>query len=770
MEDVKERWQVQVEGIVQGVGFRPFVHRLAYELALAGFVCNTGAGVLAEVEGPTVSLQEFMRRLAAEAPPMALVERIQRQGIDIEATGENEFVIKQSVAGETLTLVSPDMAICAECQRELLEPTDRRYRYAFINCTHCGPRYTIIKDLPYDRPQTTMAGFSMCQACQAEYENAVDRRFHAQPNACAACGPAYRLTDVTGEDIPLAAVEDVFQAARCKVKAGAILAVKGIGGYHLACDAKQQEAVRQLRRRKGREEKPLAVMCRDLEQVRKLCYVSPQEEKLLLSPARPVVLLRKKPEDFVAEAVAPGNDFLGVMLPYAPVHWLLLEEEDVWVMTSGNASGEPMVREEAEALACLGGLADFFLGHNRPIFRGVDDSVARVLQGEVQLLRRGRGYAPRPIRLPFAVPPLLSTGGELKNTFCLTRGEYAFVSPHLGDMAGEATYNSFIALVEHLEHLFDIKPEVIAYDPHPAYLTGQYVHRRNIACLPVQHHHAHAAAVMAEHGLEEPALALVFDGTGYGDDGKLWGGEFLLAQYEGFQRLAHFAYRPLPGGEQAVRQPWRLAAWVWQEVFGVGDALKTAPFPDGWRMLMQAVRSGLAAPLSSSVGRLFDTAAALLEVRAESHYEGQAAIELEQLAARSGGTVVELAGCCLQTEEKIWQVDAAPLLASLLEKHCQGENKAALAAAFHHALGQAVLEMTCLLAQKHKVNQVVLGGGVWQNALLQQQVRQGLEKEGLTVYMPVQLPVNDGGLAYGQAVVAGAILNWRKNTEERNSV
>jgi hydrogenase maturation protein HypF len=764
MEDVKERWQVQVEGIVQGVGFRPFVHNLAQGLQLAGFVCNTGAGVLAEVEGAADSLQEFMRRLEAEAPPMALVERIRRHAI--AATGEVNFVIKQSLAGETLTLVSPDMATCAECQRELLEPADRRYRYAFINCTHCGPRYTIIKNLPYDRPQTTMAGFSMCQVCQEEYDNASDRRFHAQPNACAACGPAYHLTDVTGTDFLLEEGEDIFQGARRKVKEGAILAVKGIGGYHLACDARQEEAVQQLRRRKSREKKPLAVMCRDLEQVSKLCYVSPQEEKLLLSPARPVVLLRKRCGELVAEEVAPGNDYLGVMLPYAPVHWLLLEKEDVWVMTSGNASGEPMVRVEAEALVRLGGLADFFLAHNRPIYRGVDDSVARVLQGEIQLLRRGRGYAPRPIRLPFEAPSLLSAGGELKNAFCLTRGEYAFMSPHIGDMASEATYDSFVSLVAHLESLFDIAPEAIVYDPHPAYLTGRYVEKRKLPHISVQHHHAHAAAVMAEHSLEGPALALVFDGTGYGDDGKLWGGEFLLARYEEFQRLAHFAYRPLPGGEQAVRQPWRLAAWVWQELFGGGEALKAATFPEGWRMLMKAVRSGLAAPLSSSVGRLFDTASAILEVCTESNYEGQAAIELEQLAARNDGATVELAGCCLRMEEKICQVDAAPLLASLLEKHLQGENAAALAAAFHQELGQAVLKMTCFLAQKHKVNQVVLGGGVWQNALLQQQVRQGLEAAGLKVYMPVQLPVNDGGLAYGQAVVAGAVLKKRKFEQE----
>lgn len=763
MEDVKERWQVQVEGIVQGVGFRPFVHRLAQELGLAGFVCNTGAGVMAEVEGSANSLQEFIRQLAAEAPPMALVERIQHSAT--LALGETKFVIKQSLAGETLTLVAPDMATCDACQKELLDPVDRRYRYAFINCTHCGPRYTIIKDLPYDRSQTTMAVFSMCQACQEEYENAVDRRFHAQPNACASCGPAYRLTDVTGTDLPLAAGEDIFQRARRKVKEGAILAVKGIGGYHLACDARQEEAVCQLRRRKGREKKPLAVMCRDLEQVSKLCYVSLQEEKLLLSPARPVVLLRKRCGNLVAEAVAPGNDYLGVILPYAPVHWLLLEKEDVWVMTSGNASGEPMVRDEAEALAYLGGLADFFLAHNRPIYRGVDDSVARVLQGEVQLLRRGRGYAPRPIRLPFVVPSLLAAGGELKSTFCLTRGEYAFLSPHVGDVASEATYDSFVSLVAHLEGLFEITPKAMAYDPHPAYLTGQYVEKRKLPHVPVQHHHAHAAAVMAEHALEGPVLALVFDGTGYGDDGKLWGGEFLLARYEEVQRLAHFAYRPLPGGEQAVRQPWRLAAWVWQEVFGAGESLEEAPFPEGWRMLMQAVRSGLAAPLSSSVGRLFDTAAALLAVCTESHYEGQAAIELEQLAARNGGARVALAGCRLRTEEELWQVDAAPLLASLLEKYRQGESAAALAAAFHQTLGEAVLEVACLLARKHKVSQVVLGGGVWQNALLQQQVRQGLEEAGLKAYMPVQLPVNDGGLAYGQAVVAGAILNQREGGE-----
>lgn len=751
------RWRILVEGIVQGVGFRPFVYNLAAGLGLAGFVRNTAAGVLAEAEGGEERLETFVQQLAAAAPPLAVVESV--RCVAVAATGEAGFAIRPSQKGEApLTLVAPDVATCPECLRELLTPGDRRYRYPFINCTHCGPRYSIVRALPYDRPQTTMADFALCPRCRAEYDEPRDRRFHAQPNACGACGPAYRLVRPDGQTVPQVAGEDVFQAARRLVAAGAVLALKGIGGYHLVCDARREEAVRRLRQRKGREGKPLAVMCRDADQVRRLCLLSPQEERLLSSPARPIVLLPKGEALELAASVAPGNPCLGVMLPYAPPHWLLLEAEDVWVMTSGNRSGEPMVKDDDAALAELAGMADYFLQHNRPIHCGVDDSVARVVAGQAQLLRRSRGYAPRPIRLPGAVPPLLAAGGELKNAFCLARGDHAFVSPHVGDLGHAATYDAYAAQVAHLEGLFGVRPEAVAYDPHPAYLAGRYARQRGLPLVAVQHHHAHAAAVMAEHALAGPVLALAFDGAGYGEDGRLWGGEFLLARYGGYRRLAHLAYRPLPGGEQAVRQPWRLAAWAWYEAFGEEALRREAPWPPGWQLVVQAARAGLGTPLTSSAGRLFDTAAALLGVCGEVHYEGQAALELEGQAAQAAHAGEVLPWQLRPASDRPWQLDLAPLLAALAAQRRQRAPVPWLAACFHATLAAAAVETAHRLAQAHGLRQVVLGGGVWQNALLLQQVLAGLAAAGLEVFLPRQLPFNDGGLAYGQAAVAGARL------------
>ena len=743
-----ERRAFRVSGIVQGVGYRPFVYRLAEAYALGGWVLNDSAGVGIEAEGTAAALDAFAAALADDAPRAALVTAVTWQVI--MPCGERTFRILPSPAGtRAATLVSPDLGVCADCRREILSAGDRRYGYAFTNCTNCGPRYSIIRGVPYDRPLTSMAVFPMCPACQREYDDPRDRRFHAQPNACAVCGPAYRLL-VDGA----AQAGDPLAAARRVVAEGGILAVKGIGGYHLACDARSEAAVARLRRRKHREAKALAVMAGSCAAVRTLCLLSAEEERLLTSPAAPIVLLARRMDAArpAAESVAPGNAYLGVMLPYAPVHLLLLGADDLWVMTSANLSGAPILYRDAEAEEGLAGIADAILVHNREIVHRVDDSVVRIGAGGQQILRRSRGYAPAPLALPFADGrSVLAGGAELKNTFCLTRGGEAFLSEHIGDLTNAAALASYAETMAQYEQFFEVQPEVLAADLHPAYLSGRHLaaraERDGLPLVRVQHHHAHIAAVLAEHGCTERV---------WGDDGTAWGGEFLAADLAGYERLAHFTPVPLPGGDRAAEEPWRLALWVLYRRDGAGFAAQfpqfAAQLPTGWELLMQATAAGLSAPLTSSAGRLFDAAAALLGVAYRSAYEGQAPIELERLARTA-----RRAGCVLPytvAEGARLTVDVLPALYALADgaEELTAEERAGRALDFHVTMAAAVAEVLGILSVRTGLRTVALAGGVFQNALLLEELLPRIGDHH--VLLPHRIPPNDGGIAYGQAAVA----------------
>ena len=743
-----ERLRIEVAGIVQGVGFRPFVHSLAGRLGVAGWVANDGRGVVIEAEGETAAVAAFLAALRTGAPPLAVVDSVAAG--PAAPTGDKGFGIRASgPAGDRLALISPDVATCPDCLAELTDPADRRYGYPFTNCTNCGPRYTIIDDVPYDRERTTMAAFAMCPACRSEYDDPANRRFHAQPNACPACGPAYRLLDAAGRPLP----GDPLAETRRLVAAGKVAAIKGLGGYHLACDARDAAAVAALRARKIREDKPFAVMAGSLAAVRARCLADGAEEELLAGAARPIVLLAKGPGYDLAPAVAPATPWVGAMLPYAPVHWLLLGPGDVWVMTSGNASDEPIAYEDGDALGRLAGIADCFLVHDRPIRCRADDSVARVFRGRPYLLRRGRGYAPAPVRLPQPGPAVLACGGELKNAFCLTRGDLAFMSAHVGDLENLATFDAYAASVDHYRRLFAVTPAVAAHDLHPDYLATRYAVASGLPCVGVQHHHAHVAAVLAEHGERGPVIGVAFDGTGYGDDGHLWGGEFLLADLKGYTRLAHLAYLPLPGGAAAVREPWRLAAWLLHDLYGPAFVNRNIPFvralPAGWELLLAAAARGVNAPLASGAGRLFDAAAALLGVRGRINYEGQAAVELELAAAGRPGRVLPydfIAGSPAR-------LDFRPAFAAMVAALERGTPAADLAAAFHATLADAVAATVRRLAAATGVTRVALSGGVFQNVTLLGQVVSLLEHD-FTVLLHRRVPANDGGLALGQAAVA----------------
>jgi hydrogenase maturation protein HypF len=743
-----ERLRIEITGIVQGVGFRPFVHNLAGRHGLCGWVANDGRGVVIEAEGEQAALAAFLAALRAEAPPLARIDAV--TATPRPPSGERGFAIRMSAPADARTaLISPDTATCPDCRAEIADPHDRRYGYPFTNCTNCGPRYTIVADVPYDRERTTMAAFTMCPACRAEYDDPADRRFHAQPNACPVCGPAYQLLDRAGR--PLAG--DPLAQTRRLVAAGKVAAIKGIGGYHLACNAMDAAAVETLRARKVREDKPFAVMAGSLAAVRARCLADGAEEELLTGPARPIVLLAKGPGYDLAAAVAPGNPHVGMMLPYAPVHWLLLAPEDVWVMTSGNTSDEPIAYEDDDALARLAGIADFFLVHNRPINCRADDSVARVFRGRPYMLRRSRGFAPAPLRLKRPGPAVLACGGELKNAFCLTRDDLAFMSAHVGDLENMATYGAYTAAIAHYERLFAVRPEVVAHDLHPEYLATKHAMDCGLPRVGVQHHHAHIAAVLAEHGEDGPVIGVAFDGTGYGDDGRLWGGEFLLADLKGYTRLAHLEYLPLPGGAAAIKEPWRLAAWVLYDLYGADFVNKDIPFarslPAGWELMLDAAAKGLNAPLSSGAGRLFDACAALLGIRGKINYEGQAAVELELAAAGRRGRVLPYT---LTAGEPV-RLDFRPAFAAMVAALERGEAPAGLAADFHATLADAAAATVRRLAAASGVRKVALSGGVFQNVTLLGAVVAQLEQD-FTVLLHRNVPPNDGGLALGQAAVA----------------
>jgi len=712
-----ERRRLRVTGVVQGVGFRPFVHLIARRHALAGFVLNDGHGVVVEIEGERAALDDFERALTAEAPAVARIDGVTSERVTVRGT--NGFRIEASVPSGATALVPADLATCDECVRELFDPGDRRYRYPFVNCTQCGPRFTIVRRVPYDRSNTTMAGFPLCGDCRREYEDPSDRRFHAEPIACPVCGP--RLS------MPL---ED----AVALLGEGAIVAVKGLGGYHLACDATDEAAVARLRKRKHREDKPFALMTCAPEL---LGEVGLGEASLLGARERPIVLLPRRDDVGVAESVASGSPWLGVMRPYTPLHHLLCADLDrPLVMTSGNRSDEPIAVDDAEARERLAGIADAFLAHDRPIHRRCEDSVVRVAFP----IRRSRGYAPAALPLPVAAStPVVAVGAELKSTFCVARGDRAFLSPHLGDLDTELAYDAFRTDLELYLAMLDVAPTTIAHDLHPEYLSTKWAVEQadssDAALVGVQHHHAHAAACLAEHALAGPSLALVFDGTGYGTDGTLWGGELLRCDLASFERLAHLEPVPLPGGEAAIREPWRLAA-VHLERAG-----RPVPF-EQWSLVRHAL--SVNAPPSSGMGRLFDAVAALLGVRHETTYEGQAAIELEQLAAD------------VRAEPYPWSFgDGTALVAAVHDDLADGRNRAEIAAAFHETVAAGAAG-ACAAAAEPRL--VVLSGGTFQNLRLLRSTTERLERHGFRVLSHRLVPPNDGGISFGQAAVAAARL------------
>jgi hydrogenase maturation protein HypF len=754
------RTAIRVEGIVQGVGFRPFVYSLATGLGLGGLVGNDVDGVFAEVEGPADAVQEFLFLLERDAPPLARIERVSMTPLPT-AGGTAFTIVASTAAGPRRALVSADTATCPDCLTELADPADRRFRYPFINCTNCGPRFTIVTGVPYDRPLTTMAGFPMCAACRREYDDPADRRFHAQPVCCPACGPRLRLTGADGTDLAAGAVgasgADSIAAAAARLRDGQVLAVKGLGGYHLAADATSEAAAGTLRRRKHREDKPFAVMAADLAAARRLAEVGPAEAELLASARRPIVLLDRRPDSGVAVAVAPGSRQLGVMLPYTPLHHLLLAETGgPIVLTSGNVSDEPIAYRDDDAQARLRGLADAFLLHDRAIHTRTDDSVVRTFRGRPAVLRRSRGYVPEPVRVePGFRRPVLACGAELKNTFCLGAGPRAFLSHHIGDLENYETLRSFTEGIEHFQRLFGITPEVVAHDLHPDYLSTSYARGLDgVELAGVQHHHAHIAACLADNGAAGPVIGVAFDGTGYGPDGTIWGGEFLIADLASYRRAGHLIPVPLPGGAAAIRHPWRMAAAYLAaagELDGPPPAVARRHERD-WDAVVQLARQGVNSPLTSSAGRLFDAVAALLGVRDQVSYEGQAAIELEQLAdpGEHGAYRASV------TRGAPLQVAGVDLVRAAAADLAAGVRPPAIAARFHHGVAAAIEESCVALRAACGLSAVALSGGVFQNQLLLHEVTGRLDHRGFTVLTHAQVPCNDGGISLGQAVIAAA--------------
>ncbi|MFB4262066.1 carbamoyltransferase HypF [Nonomuraea sp. GTA35] len=761
-----KRVDVHVEGIVQGVGFRPFVYSLANRLGLAGRVHNDVNGVHIEVEGALAGVEEFLTALERDAPALSAIERV--TVVSGEPAGHRGFTIATSdPAGTRRALVPADTATCDDCLRELADPADRRHRYPFINCTNCGPRFTIVRGLPYDRPMTTMAAFGMCDDCAREYHDPGDRRYHAQPTCCPACGPRLRLRDPRGTEL----CGDPIACAAALLRAGRVVAVKGLGGYHLAVTASDERAAAALRGRKHREEKPFAVMAADLAQARLLAEIDDTAAALLTGRARPIVLLPRRRDGApaagsaapaavpaavpaVAPSVAPGNRSLGLMLPYTALHHLLLAElAEPIVLTSGNVSDEPIAYEDDDALTRLGGIADAFLTHDRAIHQRTDDSVIRPLPGAITMLRRARGYAPEPLALRRPVPrPVLACGAELKSTFCLAQGRRAFVSQHIGDLENHDTLRSFAEGIDHYCRLFGIRPEIVAHDLHPGYLSTRHaLEITGVEHVGVQHHHAHIAACLADNGDPGPVIGVAFDGLGHGTDGTLWGGEFLRADLTGYERLGHLAQVPMPGGAAAVRQPWRMtAAYLRDDHPGLDVARRNA---ERWADALHLAATGLDSPLTSSAGRLFDAVAALLGIRDKITYDGQAAIELEQRAdpAETGAYPA-----AVTTTSGPLVVEGGDLVRAAADDLAAGTDPGVIAGRFHNGVAAAITRTCVDLRKSTGLTAVALSGGVFQNALLLDRTVQRLRAAGFRVLKHVRVPPNDGGLSLGQAAVAAA--------------
>jgi hydrogenase maturation protein HypF len=755
--------RLEASGIVQGVGFRPFVYQLAKKYNLKGDVTNTSSGVTIYIEGALSNIEYFSQDLAQKNPPLSCITKI---SVYPEAVKDiKEFTISKSKnsSGKS-ALISPDVSVCEDCLRELFDPADRRYRYPFINCTNCGPRYTIIDDIPYDRPKTSMKHFKMCKRCQAEYDDPENRRFHAQPNACDVCGPHVTLYDNTRREIE---TENPIEKTAALLKQGFILAIKGLGGYHLAADAENSDAVTLLRKRKHREEKPLALMSADIEHIRRFAQIQSQEQALLASIQRPIVILKKKQSgtsDFkpLADAVAPGNKYFGAMLPYTPLHYLLLsqgltgEDFTALVMTSGNMSEEPIAIDNADAFKRLSGIADYFLVHNRDIYLRSDDSIIRRSAGAVRFIRRSRGYIPTPVFLKKKVLPILACGAELKNTICLTKEDRAFLSQHIGDLENLATYEFFQLTIRHMKRILDINPEIIACDLHPDYMSTRYAMEQDkVEKVRVQHHHAHIVSCMAENKLDGDVIGLSFDGTGYGTDGAIWGGEILVADEEKFIRKAHISYVPMPGGAAAIKEPWRMAVSYLHDAFGQEFKNLRLPVLNKFdekkiKIIAEMIEKKVNSPDTSSLGRFFDGIAAICGIRNAVHFEGQAAIELEMAAGERTDEIYDYEWA----SGDVYKILPGPVIRGVVKDIENGVHICKISSKFHQTLVRLFSDLCETIRKETELKRIVLSGGAFQNSLLLTGLSEALEKKDFIVFTHRLVPANDGGISLGQSVIA----------------
>ena len=775
---------IHINGIVQGVGFRPFIFNLAHDIGLKGWVCNTSAGVDIEVEGSKRQIKDFLTKINTEPPILATI-----QSFDVKkntpTNGYSDFVIINSKSTSSDTrYVSPDVSICDQCLRELFDPKDRRYRYPFINCTNCGPRFTIIKNLPYDRPYTTMAKFQMCRLCSSEYKDPHDRRFHAQPIACPECGPEVWLNILENNDREELKGDKAIINARKILAQGGILAIKGLGGFHLACDASNDQAISELRKRKNRPDKPFALMMFDIDHIKKHCIVYPYEEEVLLSRQRPIVLLKRKKDSELSKLIAPNQNTLGLMLPYTPLHYLILEKEsgfpEALIMTSGNVSDDPIIIDNDMGIKKLSNLADAFLLHNRDINIRCDDSVVRVLSfhanekikpsGTTYPIRRSRGYAPLPIMLPFKGNEILAVGGELKNTFCLTKNSNAYLSQHIGDLNNFETLSSFEDGINYFENIFNIHPQIIAHDMHPNYLSTNYAIKKSLdKGLPItaiQHHHAHIASCMADnfYHSDEPVIGVAFDGTGYGEDSAIWGGEFFVGGYNHFKRVAHLKYFPLPGGDSAIKEPWKVAlSFLYSSGIEWNADLPPLIYGNGKPSLIGSPINILKKQLEkeintiqcSSIGRLFDAVSSLIGIRHITNYEGQAAIELEALTINNDNNTYHFA---IAEENDVLIFDPAPVFIDIIHDLNNKCPPPTISTKFHNALCFLVVDIVETLKHKYGLSKVVLSGGVWQNMyLLENTIKNLISTDNSDVMFHKNVPTNDGGISLGQSVIANKI-------------
>ena len=752
------RVKVVVSGVVQGVGFRPFIYRLAHKHRLAGYVTNTSRGVEIEVEGKEEDIDAFIKAITKNSPPLALISSIKTY--PLTPLGEKAFLIKKSkVYTYRSTLISPDVCICEDCLRELFDKNDRRYRYPFINCTNCGPRYTIIDDIPYDRANTSMRKFPMCKECAAEYNNPKSRRFHAEPNACFKCGPKVFLHDK--EKRPIFCNDPILETIKL-LKKGFIVAIKGLGGFHLAVDAENSKAVMKLRKRKPRKEKPFAIMSKDLDDICQYANISEADRKLLTSLERPIVIVPKKEKNPLSEGIAPRIKNFGVMLPYTPLHYLLMEGGVLaLVMTSGNISEEPICIENDEAFSKLKGIADYFLVHNRDILQRTDDSVCQIVNGKVRIIRRSRGYVPLPLFFDGDLPQVLAVGASEKNTICLTKENKAFISQHIGDLENLETLQFFEHVISHLKRILEIEPKILAYDLHPQYLSTKWaLEQKGVKLIGVQHHHAHILSCLAENGDFSKVIGLALDGTGYGEDGRLWGGEILLVDKARYKRLAHLAYRPLPGGEKAIKEPWRMAISYLYPIYGrrlleLPLLLKEVIEQKKIEKIIYMIEHGINCPLSSGLGRLFDAVAAMIGIRYYIDYSAQAAIELEMCRDE----VDEGYEFFIDTKEMPWKIDPNPAVLAIVQDLKRGVSRCIISGKFHKGIVDVLVRICSLAREKIGLKKIALSGGVFQNTYLLTQMENRLKELGFVVYSHCQVPCNDGGISLGQAMKVALLSN-----------